>query len=397
MRQVYLDNNATTRIDPAVFAAMLPFYTEHFGNASSSHIWGREVAEAIRAAREQVASLVGAAHPQEIIFTSGGTESDNTAVLSALATQPGRNEIVISAVEHPAVLQFTRELEKQCGAVVRTVPVDERGRLDLNAYRAALGPKTAIASVMWANNETGTIFPVAELATLAHQAGALFHTDAVQAAGRAPLDLKSMPVDMASVSAHKLNGPKGIGALYLRKGVRFAPLIRGGKQERGRRAGTENAPAIIGFGMAAELAEQALALRARNMAALRDRFEANVLREIRGCRIAGDIEARLPNTSNIIFAGAEGEVILSALGAAGVAASSGSACTSGSTEPSHVLLAMRVPYFAALGAIRFSLSHETTVDDIDYVAGLLPAIVSKARDVSDFGEPAMPMSASASV
>ena len=385
MRPVYLDNNATTRMDPAVVAAMLPYFTEHFGNASSSHSFGVATSAAIRAAREQVQALIGAAHSHEIVVTSGGTESDNAAILSALEMHPARNEVVISAVEHPAILAFAMHLQRQRGTVVRVVPVDGRGRIDLDEYKAALGAKTAIASIMWANNETGTIFPVAELAELAHDAGALFHTDAVQAAGRIPIDIKGTQIDMLSLSAHKFNGPKGIGALYVRKGTRYNPLIRGGKQERGRRAGTENTPGIVGLGKAAELARQRLASnsgqRVRN---LRDWFEAEVFRRVKHCYVAGDIDKRLQNTSNIVFECAEGEVILSGLNKAGIAASSGSACASGSTEPSHVLRAMKVPYTSALGAIRFSFSHENTSDDVTRVLEVLPAIVEKAREVSGF-------------
>jgi cysteine desulfurase len=385
MRPVYLDNNATTRMDPAVLAAMLPYFTDHFGNASSAHGFGAESSAAIKAAREQVQTLVGAAHSHEIVFTSGGTESDNAAILSALEGQPARKEVIVSAVEHPAILAFVMHLQRDYGIVVHVIPVDEKGRIDVDAYKAALGYKTAIASMMWANNETGTIFPVAELAELAHEAGALFHTDAVQAAGRIPTDLKATEIDMLSLSAHKFHGPKGIGALYIRKGLRFNPLIRGGKQERGRRAGTENTPAIAGLGMAAELAHQRLASNAgQRVRNLRDWFEAQVLHRIGHCYLAGDVDKRLPNTSNIVFERAEGEVILSGLNKAGIAASSGSACASGSTEPSHVLRAMKVPYTSALGAIRFSFSHENTRDDVARVLEVLPAIVEKAREVSGF-------------
>ncbi|MGO9546968.1 MAG: cysteine desulfurase NifS [Rhodomicrobium sp.] len=388
MQPVYLDNNATTRMDVDVLAAMLPFFTEHFGNASSSHGFGAAPGEAVKAAREQVQALIGAEHSHEVIFTSGGTESNNTAILGALETHRERNEVVVSAVEHPAVLALVQHLEKHRGIAVRTIPVDARGRLDIDAYRAALGPKTAIASIMWANNETGTIFPIAELAALAREAGVPFHTDAVQAAGRVPLDLKQAAVDMLSLSGHKLYGPKGIGALYVKKGVRFHPLLRGGKQERGRRAGTENVPGIVGLGKAAEIALQRLPDAGR-IAALRGRFEAGVLQSIGGSFIAGDTESRLPNTANIVFDCALGEVILSELNKAGIAAASGSACTSGSTEPSHVLRAMKVPYTAALGAIRFSFSHENTADEVERVLGVLPPIVARAREVSGFA-PAAP-------
>ncbi len=385
MRPVYLDNNATTRMAPEALAAMLPYFTDHFGNASSSHSFGAESSAAVKTAREQVQALIGAAHSHEIVFTSGGTESDNAAILSALEAHPGRRELIVSAVEHPAILAFALHLQRDFAITVHVIPVDGRGRLDIEAYKGALGYKTAVASIMWANNETGTIFPVAELAELAHEAGALFHTDAVQAAGRIPIDLKTTEIDMLSVSAHKFNGPKGIGALYVRKGVRFDPLVRGGKQERGRRAGTENVPGIVGFGQAAELARQRLASNAgQRVRNLRDWFEAEVQGRISHCYVAGDPDRRLPNTSNIVFELAEGEALLLGLNRAGIAASSGSACASGSTEPSHVLRAMKVPYTSALGAIRFSFSHENTSEDVARVLEVLPGIVEKAREVSGF-------------
>jgi cysteine desulfurase len=389
MQPVYLDNNATTRMEPAVLAAMLPYFTEQFGNPSSQHGFGTAAGEAVRAAREAVRALVGAAQAHEVIFTSGGTESDNAAILSALEAQPGRGEVIVSAVEHPAVLSFVQYLAKQRGTVVHTIPVDGKGRLDVDAYRAALGPNTAIASIMWANNETGTIFPVAELAALAHEAGALFHTDAVQAAGRVAIDVNAAAIDMLSLSAHKLHGPKGIGALYVRKGVRFAPLIRGGKQERGRRAGTENVPGIAGLGKAAELALARPSSQSGRVGALRDSLEAGVLTRIGGCFVAGDTANRLANTSCIVFDTALGEVILAELNKAGIAASSGSACASGSVEPSHVLRALKVPYTAALGAIRFSFSEENTQADVERVLEVLPPAVAKAREVSGFA-PSVP-------
>ncbi len=385
MQPVYLDNNATTRIDPAVLSAMLPYFTEHFGNASSAHSFGAESSAAIKAARERVQALIGAEHSHEIVFTSGGTELDNAAIQSALEAQPDRNEIVISAVEHPAVLSLAMHLHRTRGVAVRVIPVDSRGRLDIAAYKAALGPKTAIASIMWANNETGVIFPVAELAEIAHEAGVLFHTDAVQAAGRIPIDLAAAKIGMLSLSAHKFHGPKGIGALYVRKGVRFNALIRGGKQERGRRGGTENTPAIAGLGKAAELAGERLASGGgERIRLLRDRFEHELLGAINGSSIAGGPRNRLPNTSNIVFECADGEAILFGLNKAGVAASSGSACSSGSTEPSHVLRAMKLPYTAALGAIRFSFSHDNSNDDVNRTLAVLPAIVEKAREASGF-------------
>ena len=377
---IYLDNNATTRTDPAVVDAMLPFFSRQFGNASSSHAFGSEVAGAVRQARRSLQALLGAAFDHEIVFNSGGTESNNTAILSALATQDGRNEIVTTAVEHPAVLTLVDQLSCS-GIKTHLIPVDSLGRLDIEAFRHALGPRTAIASVMWANNETGTIFPIAFLAKMARAAGALFHTDAVQAVGKVPIDLKDSEIDMLSLSGHKLHGPKGIGALYLRKGTKFKPLISGGPQERKRRGGTENVPGIVGLGNAAELAAAALGEERVRVAALRDRLEQGVLR-LGQCVALGDIRNRLPNTANIAFAHLEGEAIVHRLNRAGIAASLGSACSSGSMEPSHVLRAMNVPAECLRGAVRFSLSRETTADEIDQTVRELSDIVAGLRAMS---------------
>ena len=382
MRRVYLDNNATTRTDPEVVAKMLPFFSEEFGNASSSHGFGVEVSGAVREARRSVQALLGAAHDHEIVFTSGGTESDNAAILAGLAAREGRDEIVTTAVEHPAILSLVEHLQKTRGVTVHLIGVDARGRIDLDAFRAALGPKTAIVSAMWANNETGTLFPVEELARLAHEAGALFHTDAVQAVGKIPIDLKTTQIDFLSLSGHKLHGPKGIGALYVRKGTKFAPFLRGGHQERARRGGTENTPGIVGLGAAAELARLRLHEDAVHIAALRDRLEAGVTQRIGQCQVSGDVDNRLVNTSNIAFSDIEGEAILTHLDRAGIAASTGSACTAGSTEPSHVLRAMNVPEEALHGAIRFSLSRENTIEEIDDVLETLPGIVAKLREIA---------------
>jgi cysteine desulfurase len=384
MKPVYLDNNATTRVDPAVVQTMLPFFTEDYGNASSMHSFGSAVGAALKHARASVQRLLGAEHDHEIIFTSGGTEADNTALLSALETQVGRNEIVTTKVEHPAILALCKHLEETRGVKVHYVPVDSVGRLDIDAYRAALGPKTAIASVMWANNETGTLFPVERLAVLAHEVGALFHTDAVQAVGKIPLSLKDTEIDMLSLSGHKLHGPKGVGALYVRRGVRMRPLVRGGHQERGRRAGTENAPAVIGLGKAAELALEHFAEEQGRVRALRDRLERGVMASVERSILMGDPDARLPNTTNIAFEFIEGEAILLLLNRVGIAASSGSACTSGSLEPSHVLRAMNVPYTCAHGAIRFSFSRENTDADVDRVLQELPGVIANLRQISPF-------------
>jgi cysteine desulfurase len=385
VRPIYLDNNATTRADPAVVAAMLPYFSEQFGNASSAHAFGSEVAGAVKQARKSLQALLGAAFDHEIVFTSGGTESDNTAILSALDTQDGRDEIVTTAVEHPAILSLVEHLAASRGIKVHFVGVDPQGRLDMDAYRSALGPRTAIASVMYANNETGTLFPVAQLAAMAHDAGALFHTDAVQAVGKIPLDLKATGIDMLSLSGHKLHGPKGIGALYLRKGTKFSPIIRGGLQERRRRGGTENVPGIVGLGKAAELALSHMEDEQTRVRALRDRLERGILR-IGDCSVLGDVENRLPNTSNIAFEHLEGEAIIHHLNRAGIAASLGSACASGSMEPSHVLRAMNVPMTALRGAIRFSLSRDNSIDDVVCVLNLLPEIITKLRALSPSGQ-----------
>jgi cysteine desulfurase len=392
---IYLDNNATTRVDPEVVAAMLPYFTEHFGNASSMHAFGSSVGAAIKAARQSVQRLIGAEHDHEIVFTSGGTESDNVPILSALETQVGRNEIVTSTVEHPAVLSLCKHLQETRGIKVHYTPVDARGRLDVEAFRKALGPRTAIATVMWANNETGTIFPVERLAELAHEAGALFHTDAVQAVGKLPIDVKATEIDLLSLSGHKLHGPKGIGALYVRRGVRLRPLVRGGHQERGRRAGTENVPAIVGLGKAADLALLHMEEEQTRVRAMRDRLEAAILSRVDRSMVTGDPDNRLPNTTNIAFEFIEGEAILLLLNRAGIAASSGSACTSGSLEPSHVMRAMNVPYTAAHGATRFSFSRENKESDVDRVIDAVPQIIAKLRELSPFwkkGQGAAPQS-----
>ncbi|NKN34786.1 cysteine desulfurase NifS [Agrobacterium sp. a22-2] len=398
MDAVYLDNNATTRVAPAVVDAMLPFFGDQFGNPSSRHAFGSGVSGALKTARRQVQALLGAAHDHEVTFTSGGTESNSTAILSALETMPGRNEIVTSAVEHPAILSLCAHLERQRGIRVHRIPVDRQGRLDIAAYRAALSDKVAVASIMWANNETGTLFPVAELAELARQAGALFHTDAVQAAGKLPIDLKEAGIDMLSLSGHKLHGPKGIGVLYVRRGTPFCPLLRGGQQERGRRAGTENTPAIVGLGKAAELALAHMDEMTSRVRPLRDRLEDGLLQRIPDASVTGDRQQRLPNTAHIAFADVDAEGIVALLDRQGIACSTGSACASGSMEPSHVLRAMGFAAGAAHGALRFSLSRDSTEREIDRVIATLPGIVEtlRTRSVSPAGTGrslAIPMSA----
>ena len=342
MEPIYLDNNATTRVDPAVVEVMLPFFTEHFGNASSIHAFGSEVGKALKKARGQVQALLGAEHDSEIIFTSCGTESDSTAILSALKAQPDRNTVITTVVEHPAILTLCDWLEKE-GYIVHKLKVDKKGRLDLDEYKALLNDRVAIVSAMWANNETGTIFPVEEMAELANARGIMFHSDAVQAVGKIPIDLKNTKIDMLSLSGHKLHAPKGIGVLYLRRGCRFRPLLRGGHQERGRRAGTETSASIVGLGKACELALEHMAEENTTVKRLRDKLEAGILGQISHCFPTGDVSNRLPNTSNIAFEYIEGEAILLLLNKLGIAASSGSACTSGSLEPSHVMRAMGIP------------------------------------------------------
>ncbi|OKO84296.1 cysteine desulfurase NifS [Bradyrhizobium sp. NAS96.2] len=377
---IYLDNNATTRADPAVVQAMLPFLTEQFGNASSAHAFGSEVAKAVKQARRSLQGLLGSAYDHEIVFTSGGTEANNAAILSALATQDGRDEIVTTSVEHSAILALVEQLATR-GVTTHVIGVDSRGRLDIEAFRRALGPRTAIASVMWANNETGTIFPVEFLAGLTRAAGALFHTDAVQAIGKLAIDLSDSAIDMLSLSAHKLHGPKGVGALYLRKDTKFRPLIWGGSQERGRRAGTENIPGIVGLGKAAELAAERLEPERARIGSLRDRLEQAILHN-GGCSVLGDLSSRLPNTTIVAFDHLEGEAIVHHLNRAGIAASVASACSSGSSEPSHVLRAMDVPASSMRGAVRFSLSRETTVEEVARVAHVLSDIVAQLRAMS---------------
>ncbi|MBL8449246.1 MAG: cysteine desulfurase NifS [Dechloromonas sp.] len=383
LKPIYLDNNATTRVDPAVVEAMLPFFTEHFGNASSIHAFGSEVGKSLKKARGQVQALLGAEHDSEIIFTSCGTESDSTAILSALKAQPERNTVITTTVEHPAILTLCDWLEKE-GYIVHRLKVDKKGRLDLDEYKSLLNDRVAVVSVMWANNETGTLFPVEEMAALAAEKGIMFHTDAVQAVGKIPIDLKSTKIDMLSLSGHKLHAPKGIGVLYLRRGCRFRPLLRGGHQERGRRAGTEASASIVALGKACEMALANMNKENTEVRRLRDKLEAGILRQITYCFPTGDVANRLPNTCNIAFEYIEGEAILLLLNKLGIAASSGSACTSGSLEPSHVMRAMGIPYTAAHGTIRFSLSVYNTEEEIDRVIAAVPPIIEQLRKLSPY-------------
>ena len=381
-RVIYLDNNATTRTAPEAVTAMLPYFSEYYGNASSIHKFGGRLAKVVEEGRAKVAAFLGA-DPSEIIFTSCGTESDNAAILSALDVCPKRRKIVMSTVEHPAVLNLGKDLERR-GYTVAKIPVDSLGRLDMDRAREMIDVNTAVVSVMWANNETGNLHPVEELAELAHRAGALFHTDAVQAAGKVPFKLRDMDIDMLSVSGHKFHAPKGIGALYVKRGVRFRPFVVGGHQERGRRAGTENVPYIVGMGVAAELALANFDKENTYVRKLRDDLHNRLIAAIPSVRVNGDMEHRLPNTTNLSFEYIEGESILMHMDIYGICASSGSACTTGSLEPSHVLRAMGVPYTAAHGAIRFSLSRYNTQEDVDAVVEVMPGIIEKIRAISPY-------------
>lgn len=369
---IYLDHNATTPPAPEVLAAMTECLAHCWGNPSSQHRVGAAAKERLMAARAQVAGLLGTA-PARIVFTGSATEANHTAILGALAVQPEKRHVVTSAVEHPASLMLFKHLEMR-GVRVTILGVDDAGRLDLGELAAAIGDDTALVSLMWANNETGVLFPIAEAAALARSRGVLFHCDAVQAAGRIPIELSRLPVDLLSLSAHKLHGPKGVGALYVRKELSLPPLIFG-HQERGRRGGTENLAAIVGFGVAAELAARAPAADMPRIAALRDRLESGLQQCLPQTRINGAGAERLANTSNLGFATVDAEIVLNRLDKAGVCASSGSACAAGGTEPSPVLLAMGRSREAALAALRFSLGRNTRAADIEHVLELMPGIV----------------------
>lgn len=380
---VYLDNNATTRIDPKVLDTMIPYLDEFYGNPSSIHELGSTVGKAMEKAREQLQSLIGAEHSSEIIFTSSATEATTTAIMSALEAQPDRKEIITSVVEHPATLELCQNLERK-GYRVHWIGVDKKGRLDTEAYLQALSDQVAVVSIMWANNETGTVFPVDYLAREAKKVGAQFHVDAVQIMGKYPIEVKSTDIDLLSLSGHKFHAPKGVGVLYLKRGTRFRPLMRGGHQERGRRAGTENAASIIGLGVAAELAQQAISDDMARIAMLRNRLEQGILARIPNTFVTGNPKERVPNTTNIAIEYVEGEALLLLMNQVGIAASSGSACTSGSLEPSHVMKAMDIPFTAAHGTLRFSLSRFTKDEDIDYVLEQLPPIVERLRMLSPY-------------
>ncbi|MDF1555372.1 MAG: cysteine desulfurase NifS [Deferrisomatales bacterium] len=384
MDTVYLDNNATSRVDPAVLEEMLPYFSELYGNPSSMHTFGGQVGAKLREARERVAAVLGC-DASEIVFTSCGTEGDSTAIRSALEAQPDKRHLVTTKVEHPAVLNLANHLVKK-GYHLTLLGVDSQGRLDLDELRGSLRDDTALVSVMYANNETGTVFPVQEIAEIVKSRGIALHTDAVQAVGKIPLDMGTLPVDYLVLSGHKVHAPKGVGALYVRKGTPFRPFLIGGHQERGRRGGTESVPSIIGLGKACELAAAYLEDENTRVKALRDRLQAGLLAGVPESRLNGDPERRLPNTVNISFKFVEGEAILLLMDQLGICASSGSACTSGSLEPSHVLRAMGVPFTFAHGSVRFSLSRFNTEAEVDYVVAELPRVIARLRAISPFSE-----------
>lgn len=381
MKRIYLDNAATTACAPEVVEAMLPYFTQTFGNASSVHAFGRESRRAIETARRQVARALNAAAPQEIVFTAGGSESDNWAIKGAAFARADRGRhIITSAIEHHAVLHTCQWLEKQ-GFEVTCLPVDAEGRVSVEHVERALRPDTVLVSVMTANNEIGTLQPVAQIGGLCRERGVLFHTDAVQAVGAIPVDVQAMHADLLSLSAHKFHGPKGVGALYVRKGVRLDNLVHGGAQERGLRAGTENLAGIVGLGKAIEMATAHLEDNAAHMTRLRDRLIAGIMERVPEVRLNGHPTDRLPNNCSLSFQGVEGEALLLRLDLAGIAGSSGSACTSGTLDPSHVLLAIGLPVAMAHGSLRLTLGADTTEEDIDAVLERLPPIVADLRSM----------------
>jgi cysteine desulfurase len=382
VKVIYVDNNATTQVAPEVLKEMLPYFSEFYGNPSSMHTFGGMVEHKVTEARKRVAELLGAS-PEEIIFTSCGTESDSTAIRAAILSNPKKKHIVTSRVEHPAIKNLYEHLSKN-GYRVTFVPVDRKGHLDLDYLYKNLGKDTAVVSIMWANNESGVIFPIEEIGEVLKEKGIVFHTDAVQAVGKIPIDLKKVDVDMLSLSGHKLHGPKGIGALYVRKGTKYSPFLIGGHQEKGRRGGTENVASIIGLGKASELAAANLPDENTKVKRLRDKLENELLKRVSNTMVNGDRDHRLPNTTSIAFEYVEGEAILLMMDEFGICASSGSACTSGSLEPSHVLRAMGVPFTAAHGSIRFSLSIYNTEEEIDVIIEKLPPIIERLRELSPF-------------
>lgn len=383
MKPVYLDNNATTQIADEVRDAMLPFLTDLWGNPSSMHTFGGQTKKYVEAAREQVAALIGAADSQEITFTSCGSESNNLAIRGGAEAMDKPPHVITSKVEHAAVSGPCHYLEDR-GFRLTKLDVDEKGRLDVDTLQREVKAGRSLTSIMWANNETGVIFPVGLVGEIVHEFGGIFHTDGVQAVGKIPMKVSELPIDMMSLSGHKLHAPKGVGAIYIRRGTKVKPLVLGGHQERGRRAGTENVPYIVGLGVACRLAGEKLEEENTRVKALRDRLEKGILESCPGARLNGDPEARLPNTTNISFDYIEGEAILLMLDDRGICASTGSACASGSLEPSHVLRAMKVEGVAVHGSIRFSLSTYNTEADVDAVLVELPKIVQRLRDLSPF-------------
>ena len=382
MKTVYVDNNATTKVAPEVLEVMLPYFSEYYGNPSSMHFFGGQVQKKVDEARAKVADFLGA-EPSEIVFTSCGTESDNAAILGTLDSYPEKRHLITTRVEHPAVDNVSTYLGRK-GYRITELSVDREGRLDLDELRESLTDETTLVTIMYANNETGVIFPIEEIGEIVKARGIPFHTDAVQAAGKIPLNMKKSKVDMLSISGHKLHAPKGIGVLYIRKGTKFSPFLIGGHQEKGRRGGTENVPYIIGLGKACELAKKHLDEENTRVKPLTDYLEAKLLEKIPNTLVNGDRVHRLPNTVSVSFEYVEGESILLLLSDLGICASSGSACTSGSLEPSHVLRAMGVPFTAAHGSIRFSLSVYNTKEEMDYIIEHLPPIIQRLRDISPF-------------
>ena len=382
MKTVYVDNNATTKVAPEVLEVMLPYFSEYYGNPSSMHFFGGQVQKKVDEARAKVADFLGA-EPSEIVFTSCGTESDNAAILGTLDSYPEKRHLITTRVEHPAVDNVSTYLGRK-GYRITELSVDREGRLDLDELRESLTDETTLVTIMYANNETGVIFPIEEIGEIVKARGIPFHTDAVQAAGKIPLNMKKSKVDMLSISGHKLHAPKGIGVLYIRKGTKFSPFMIGGHQEKGRRGGTENVPYIIGLGKACELAKKHLDEENTRVKPLTDYLEAKLLEKIPNTLVNGDRVHRLPNTVSVSFEYVEGESILLLLSDLGICASSGSACTSGSLEPSHVLRAMGVPFTAAHGSIRFSLSVYNTKEEMDYIIEHLPPIIQRLRDISPF-------------
>lgn len=384
-KTVYLDNNATTMVDPKVFEAMKPYFCELYGNPSSMHKFGGQVAKAVEKAREQVKNFLGANDSKEIIFTASGSEGDNMAIRGILEANKNKKHIITTKIEHPAVLNVYKYLEKQ-GYEVTYLGVDSLGNLDLNELKNAITDDTALVSMMYANNETGVILPVEKAAKLVKQINPKikFHVDAVQAAGKIKIDVKNTDIDLLSIAGHKIHAPKGIGALYVKTGTLLPAFIIGGHQERGKRAGTENVPYIVGLGEACEIAQNALDYEMTEVKRLRDKLENGIVKSIYNAKINGATENRVPNTTNIGFQYIEGELILLHLSDLGICASSGSACTSGSLEPSHVLKSMGVPFESLHGSIRFSLSRFTTEDEIDYVLKVLPDVITKLNGISPY-------------